>query len=121
MSLKTKAELTLEAQQKIRDETVANSITKQDVYDILKNIIDSTFNEVEGGATGTGFSDWDASVDAMPVNADAIGSGEDGAIKKGDRVIFTTGGTINGEFWPVDTIGTAKQDSPTLDTHWRLI
>lgn len=70
---------------------------------------------------GIAFEDWDASGDAMPTDADNLGSGEGGDILKGDRVIFTVGGLIDGIFWPVDSIGTAKQNSPTLDTHWRLI
>lgn len=69
---------------------------------------------------GIAFENWDASGDSMPTNSDNLGSGEGGDILKGDRVIFTVGGLINGDFWPVDTIGTAKQNSPTLDTHWRL-
>lgn len=69
---------------------------------------------------GIAFSDWDASVNVMPTDADEVGSGEDGAILKGDQVLFTGAGTINGEFWPETTIGIAKQNSPTLYSHWRL-
>lgn len=69
---------------------------------------------------GIAFADWDASVNAMPTNADNIGSGEGGDILKGDKVIFTSGGTIGGDDWPEGTIGIAKQNSPTLPTHWRL-
>lgn len=71
-------------------------------------------------ARGIGFEDWDASGNAMPTNSDNVGSGEGGDILRGDRVIFTVAGTINGDLWPIGTIGTAKQDSPTLDSHWRL-
>jgi len=73
-----------------------------------------------GSANRPAFADWDASVDAMPTDADGIGSGTTGAIVKGDQVIFTVAGNIGGEDWPINTVGTAKQNSPTLDTHWRL-
>jgi hypothetical protein len=76
-------------------------------------------------ARGTAFEDWDpsgADYPIMPTDADEVGSGVDNAILKGDRVLFTVaGGTLVGELWPADTIGTAKQDSPTLLAHWRLI
>lgn len=70
---------------------------------------------------GIAFENWDASGDLLPVNSDNIGSGDGGDILKGDRVIFTTGGNFFGEFWGEDTIATAKQNSPTLESHWRLI
>jgi len=70
---------------------------------------------------GIAFSDWDASDDSLPLDSDNLGSGNGNAILRGDRVIFTTGGNIDGEFWPEGTIATAKQNSPTLPAHWRLI
>lgn len=76
------------------------------------------------GGSGTGlrpaFSDWDPSGDSMPLDADAIGSGTAGAILKGDQVIFTDVFPDGGNDWPIDTIGTAKQNSPTSTAHWRL-
>jgi hypothetical protein len=71
-------------------------------------------------AYGIAFSDWDASGNTMPTNANNLGSGHDGDLLRGDRVIFTAAGTIGGEFWPEGTIATAKQNSPTLAAHWRL-
>lgn len=117
MSHVSDAALTAQAEQ-IRDETTEGANTKTRVYSILQNIIDSKPNSSSSG--GVAFSDWDASGNIMPVDEDAIGSGVAGAILKGDRVIFTDAGTINGDLWPEGTIGTAKQNSPTLDSHWRL-
>ncbi len=67
---------------------------------------------------GIAFEPWDASGDTLPLDADAIGSGDGGDILQGDRVYFTTGGTFDGDFWGEDTIATAKQNSPTLSAHW---
>lgn len=77
---------------------------------------------IGGGGSGNrpAFADWDASVDAMPTDSDAIGSGTSGAVIKGDQVVFTDAGNIDGEDWPIGTIGTALQNSPTTDAHWRL-
>lgn len=82
----------------------------------------SKVTQIGGSGSGSrpAFADWDASVDAMPTDSDALGSGTAGAILKGDEVIFTAGGNIQGEEWPVNTIGKAKQNSPTDDDHWRL-
>ncbi len=62
---------------------------------------------------------WDPT-SGLPDDADAIGSGTAGAIQAGDMVIFSTSGTIDSELWPAATIAIAKQDSPTLASHWRL-
>lgn len=52
----------------------------------------------------TVFSQWDATGNVLPVDGDGVGSGEDGALKKGDEFFFGPGGgTINGEFYPEDT------------------
>lgn len=69
-------------------------------------------------ARGIAFEAWDASSDTLPVDADNVGSGDSSDILKGDRIYFTAGGNFDGEFWPENTIATAKQNSPTLSTHW---
>lgn len=75
---------------------------------------------IPGSGTRPAFSNWDPSGDSMPLDADGIGSGALGAILKGDQVIFTDKFPDGGNDWPVGTIGIAKQDSPTLTSHWRL-
>ena len=98
--------------------------TQQDFYDLF-----ASFIHYQQNSKGTAFAEWDASGNDMPEDSDAIGSGTSGAILKGDRVIFTEGGTIGqldsddnifSDPWPKRTIGTAMQDSPTEDYHWRL-
>lgn len=73
---------------------------------------------------GIAFEEWDASGDTLPTDSDEIGSGDDGAILKGDRVYFTTAGDfdtgLGSETFPAGTIATAKQNSPTLTSHWLL-
>jgi len=73
-------------------------------------------------ARGTAFEEWDATGDTLPTDSDGLGSGETGTFLPGDRIIFGPGGgTIDGEFWPENTIGTVKQLNPTLTSHWRLM
>jgi hypothetical protein len=62
------------------------------------------------------FALWDATGNTLPVDADGVGSGEDGFLQPGDEFVFGPGGgTIDGEFWPQDTI--AKY---LPNTTWRL-
>jgi len=70
------------------------------------------------------FVEWDATGDTVPVDADGIGSGAAGAILAGDQFFFGGGGgnfnplSLGDEFFPANTVITAKQNSPTLETHY---
>jgi hypothetical protein len=53
----------------------------------------------------TVFPEWDATGNVLPVDGDGVGSGTDGALKRGDEFSFGPGGgTIDGELWPENTI-----------------
>lgn len=112
------------ANKKITELPVANALSGAELIEVVQGGVNkqSTAQDITNLVTSArpSFSDWDASGDAMPTDSDAVGSGAAGAILKGDQVIFTVGGNIRGEDWPAETIGIAKQNSPTLDTHWRL-
>lgn len=76
-----------------------------------------------GGATRSTFVEWDATGDTIPIDADGIGSGVSGVILAGDQFYFGVGGGnldagLGVEFFPANTIITAKQNSPTLSTHY---
>lgn len=94
--------------------TIANSESGSSVRTKLNSVL----------SRGIAFEDWNASGDSLPADADEVGSGEDGAILKGDRVYFTAAGDFDTgtglETFPIGTIATAKQNSPTLTSHWLL-
>lgn len=101
-----------------------DSVTDEDEITIVENGSSVTIT-ISGEATsGTEVDHWRGVWDpsgGLPVDADGIGAGTAGAILGGDEVVFSPGGTIDGEFWPDGTLAKAKQNSPTLSSHWRLI
>jgi hypothetical protein len=99
--------------------------SESDATTVTVSLDPDTITVTISGGTSTagtrpGYADWDASGNLMPTDSDALGSGTAGAILKGDMVKFTVAGTIVSQLWPIGTIGIANQNSPTLNTHWRL-
>lgn len=80
---------------------------------VARNKINSNFTEVYGRHRV--FAQWDATVNSLPVDADGVGSGEDGALQTGDEFFFGPGGgTIDGEAYPENTF------ARYLGSGWRL-
>lgn len=140
MATKSKAQQTLDAQV-LRDEAIAGANTKDRVYNLLLDLIDSSvnFQQVKTG-TGASLTDpmsqdaitsmgaltmqglWAAASNAFPTTG---GSGTTGVIKKGNIFIASNDSTsLLGPDGNVILKGTwivALQDSPTLLAHWGFL
>jgi len=58
---------------------------------------------------------------ALPVDADALGSGSAGAILAGNTFVFSNNVSFGGSFFPAKSIAVALQDSPTTLSHWSIL
>jgi hypothetical protein len=81
---------------------------------VVRNKLNENFTELYVRATV--FAAWDATGNTLPVDADEVGSGTDGALQPGDKFVFGPGGgTIDGEDYPEKTIAIYLPN-----TTWRL-
>lgn len=118
MPQQTDAELITQAQE-IRDETTPLANTKERVYNMLVNIIESKPNNSEDAGKLRFRSPYDASVNTWPASG---GSGSGGAIQAGNIFPLSVGGTLGGEFYPAGMWAVATVDEPDqVNANWRVI
>lgn len=62
-----------------------------------------------------------AGTTALPVDADAVGSGTAGAILAGNTFVFTNQVVFGGSVFPAKSIAVALQNTPTTLAHWSIL